>query len=193
MSASPKLRALFARCVRELSRLDADWAVGGAFAMAAHGYTRETRDIDLFIGDDAREPLLAALRAHGVAVEEIVEDIHYAAIPDRRDPEARVDLLFPSSEPDVSAVMAARPALVLRRKVPVWPLHLIVANKLLSERAKDAHDLVELRQRGLIDAGRVLEVLQEMKERGAIERLRRLVGARQRGARRYLRGRGSPY
>jgi len=180
MSAPAKLRAAFARCVRELERLDADWAVGGAFAMAAHGYTRATRDIDLFIGDDAREPLLAALRAHGVAVDEVVEDIHYAAIPDRRDPESRIDLLFPSSEPDVSAMMSARPALVLRKKVPVWPLHLIVANKLLSERHKDALDLEELRKRGLVDAGRVLEVLQELREPGAIKRLQRLMAARSR-------------
>ena len=35
MTVSPKLRALFARCVRELEKLDADWAVGGALAMAA--------------------------------------------------------------------------------------------------------------------------------------------------------------
>lgn len=178
MTTSPKLRALFARCARTLAALDADWAVGGAFAMAAHGYTRATRDIDLFIGDDVREPLLASLRARGVAVDEILEHIHYAAIPDRRDPEARVDLLFPSSEPDVSAMMSARPAQVLRRRVPVWPLHLIVANKLLSERDKDAHDLAELRKRGLIDAGRVLEVLQELGERGAIKRLQALVGGR---------------
>ena len=190
MSTSAKLRALFARCVRELERLDADWAVGGAFAMAAHGYTRETRDIDLFIGDDAREPLLAALRAHGVAVDEVVEDIHYAAIPDRRDPEARIDLLFPSSEPDVSAMMTVRPALVLKKKVPVWPLHLMVANKLMSGRDKDALDLAELRKRGLIDAGRVLEALREMREPAAIKRLQRLMDAR---APRYLRGRGSPY
>ncbi len=178
MSASPKLRALFSTCVRELERLDADWAVGGAFAMAAHGYTRETRDIDLFIGDDVREQLLAALRARGIAVDEVLEHIHYAAMPDRKDPEARVDLLFPSSEPDVSAMMSARPAQVLRRKVPVWPLHLIVANKLLSDRDKDAHDLAELRKRGLIDASRVLEVLQDMHEPAAIKRLQALVGAR---------------
>lgn len=175
MSASRALRALFALCARELDKLEADWAVGGAFAMGAHGYTRATRDIDLFIGDDVREDLLAALRARGVAVEEVVEDIHYAAIPDRRDPEERVDLLFPSSEPDVSALMAARPAKVLDRQVPVWPLHYIVANKLLSERDKDAQDLGELRKRGLIDAPRVLEVLQEMREPAAIRRLARLV------------------
>lgn len=178
MTVSPKLRALFARCVRELERLDADWAVGGAFAMAAHGYTRETSDIDLFIGDDAREPLLAALRARGVAVDEVLEDIHYAAIPDRRDPEQRIDLLFPSSEPDVSALMAARPASVLRRRVPVWPLHLIVAAKLMSSRAKDAHDIVELHKRGLIDAGRVLDALQDMGEPAAIKRLQALVRGR---------------
>lgn len=178
MTTSPKLRALFARCARTLAALDADWAVGGAFAMAAHGYTRATRDIDLFIGDDAREPLLAALRSQGVAVDEVLEHIHYAAIPDRRDPEERIDLLFPSSEPDVSALMAARPASVLRYRVPVWPLHLIVVAKLLSDRDKDRHDLAELRKRGLIDAGRVLDVLQEMKEPTAIRRLRALVGGR---------------
>jgi hypothetical protein len=45
-------------CAQQLDALEADWAIAGATALAVHGYERATKDIDLFMGDDAREALL---------------------------------------------------------------------------------------------------------------------------------------
>lgn len=165
---------------KELDRRDAEWAVGGAVAMAAHGYKRDTEDIDIFAGDDVREDLFAHLKEKRIDVDEIVPEIHYTAIPDPSRPEVRVDFLFPSAEPDVSAIMNPARARLGRHEMPVWPMHLIVASKLLSTRDKDAFDLGELRNRGLVDADAVVRVLQEMREREAITRLRELMKPRDR-------------
>jgi hypothetical protein len=171
------------RVAKELEALDADWAVGGAVAMAAHGYTRETADVDLFIGDDVREELLARLAADdSLDLIELMEPFHYGVVEKGAATDARLDLLFPSLGIESLAVMAADRAPVFGESMPVWPLHHIVAAKLVTDprvdparAAKDAQDLRELRDRGLIDAARVHELLEDVGDRGARRRLRELT------------------
>jgi hypothetical protein len=67
----PAVKKALRACADELDALDADWAVAGATAMQVHGYTRATRDVDLFIGDDVRPELLARLRARAIPVKPI--------------------------------------------------------------------------------------------------------------------------
>lgn len=161
-----------------LTRVGADWAVGGALAMAAHGFTRETQDIDVFIDPEHRAQVLAGLQKQRISVIVLAEDYHYAIQPKRAGPEERVDLLFPYSEPDVSAIAVPDYGTVDGKRRPVWPLSLIVVNKLMGDREKDGSDLVSLRARGLIDGADVLQILEHMAEHEAIKRLRTLMGPR---------------
>lgn len=104
-----ELRRLLVVCAEVLDDLDADWAVGGALAMAAHGFTRQTEDVDICIGDDVREELLERLTRRGHDPQEVFEPIHYALVPNLAKPEVRIDLLFPSSAPETLAIMARGP------------------------------------------------------------------------------------
>lgn len=172
-------------CAEELDRLDADWAVAGATAMQAHGFSRATRDVDLFIGDDARVGLLARLRERGLPVTAIFAPHHYRLAPvGRRDAEASIDLLFPALGVESLGILAARRMPVAGVAMPVVPLPHLVALKLGSDpeidparHARDQADLLALRDRGLIDVGRVLEVLDDVGDSGARARLGRLGAA----------------
>src|SRR5687767_11340801 len=93
---SKSVERIVLACAKELDALDADWAIGGAAAMAVHGYERATKDIDLFIGDDVREELLDRLRARALPILAAMPPIHYALVPNPRRPDERVDLLFPA-------------------------------------------------------------------------------------------------
>lgn len=168
---------------KALDDLEADWAVGGAVAMAAHGYTRETADVDVFIGDDVREELLARLAAdESLDVIELMAPFHYGVVQKGGSTAARLDLLFPALGIESLAVMAARRASVFGESIPIWPLPHIVAAKLVTDpqvdparAAKDAQDLRELRDRGLIDVLRVHELLEDVRDRGARQRLAELT------------------
>jgi hypothetical protein len=186
----PELAPVLRACAVQLDRMDADWAVGGATAMAVHGFERATKDVDLFIADEARMVLLAALRKQGLAVQQVFPPSHYAVRErGQADPDMRVDLLFPALGVESLGMMAARPASLAGRQMPVFPMQHLVAAKLLVdpvfERArydKDCQDLRELRARGLIDTERVLAVLEDLHDRPAMERLRALMkpaGARE--------------
>lgn len=177
------LARLLKSCATELGKLDADWAVAGAVAMAVHGYERATRDVDLLIADDAREPLLERLADRGIPVEDVFPPVHYAIAPQGSShSEVGIDLLFPALGVETLALMAAQPMLVGKLRVPVIPLHHLVATKLLvdpgedPERyARDLQDLRALRLRGLVDARRVEGVLADVGDRSALVRLRALM------------------
>jgi hypothetical protein len=171
----------FRECTRALRRMDTEWAVGGAEAMAAHGYQRETLDVDLFIGDDARDDLIGALERKNLPVITVLEGVHYAVTPDPKHDEVRIDLLFPSDEPEVTAIWKPVDAVIADEKVPVIRLEYIAASKLLTDPAsergrKDAGDLAELHRRGMIDGPKVLDVLNHCPGRGpAKQRLMDLI------------------
>lgn len=180
----PVARVLVA-CARELDALDADWAIGGAVAMGVHGYDRATADVDVFVGDDARADLQAALAARGIELVPTMAPMHYSIIPDRKKPDERVDVLFPALGVESLAIMAAtreRVAGVAKGRLPVWPLAHLAAHKLVtdpavdpSRAAKDGADLRELWARGLIETEKVRTLLEDVRDRGAIRRLATLV------------------
>ena len=143
----------------ELDGLDADWAIGGATALAVHGYERATRDVDLLVGDDSRVALLAGLDARGLRVEEAFAPSHYVvAVRGTRDPDVRIDLLFPALGAECLGLLAARRVTLAGREMPVMPLAYLAAAKLAVDPredpdryAKDQHDLRALWSRGLLD------------------------------------------
>jgi hypothetical protein len=175
----PAVRKALRACAEELDALGADWAVAGATAMQAHGYTRATRDVDLFIGDDARAELLARLRSRSVPVKAIFSPHHYRIDPaGRKDPEASVDLLFPSLGVESLGLLAAKRGLIDGATMPIVPLPHLVALKLTTDPTidpsrylRDRADLVALRDRGLVDATRVREILEDVSDRDARARL----------------------
>ncbi|MBL9022514.1 MAG: nucleotidyl transferase AbiEii/AbiGii toxin family protein, partial [Myxococcales bacterium] len=158
----PAVKKALRACADELDALDADWAVAGATAMQVHGYARATRDIDLFIGDDVRPELLARLRARAIPVKAIFSPHHYRIDPpDRKDPEASIDLLFPALGVESLGLLAAQRGSIEGTEMPIVPLHHLVALKLTTDPgidpsrfARDQADLVALHDRGLVDAAR---------------------------------------
>ena len=179
----PALERTLETCAEELDALDADWAIAGATAMHAHGYARATHDIDLFVGDSARRELLERLRARGLPVQAIFSPIHYRITPPRRrDPEAAIDLLFPALGVESLGLLAARRTSLGGTPMPVIPIHHLVAQKLTTDpeidaarHVRDLADLVALRDRGLIDASRVLVILDDVGDAEAGARLRELL------------------
>jgi len=180
----PSLRRALKTCAVELDALDADWAVAGATAMQAGGYSRATRDIDLFIGDDARADLIARLRARGLPVQGIFPPHHYrVAGRSRRDPEASIDLLFPALGVESLGLLAATRMPIEGMSMPVVPIHHLVALKLAtdphidpSRYTRDVADLLALHERGLVDPIRVRQVLEDAREVEGCARLSALMG-----------------
>jgi hypothetical protein len=182
------LARIFELCAEELDAAKADWAIGGAHAMGVHGYARATSDVDLFVADEAREALLARLESEGYPVQDVFPPSHHAvAPPGSRDPDVRVDLLFPALGVESLALLAAKRHRFGNRRYPVIPLEHVVALKLQVDpeferdrHAKDLHDLHALRERGLIDIERVRRVLDDVGDPDARGRLRTLMAGRRR-------------
>lgn len=186
----PAVKKALRVCAEELDALDADWAIAGATAMQVHGYARATRDVDLFIGDDARLELLARLRERKLRPTAIFSPHHYRVAPaGRRDPEASIDLLFPALGVESLGLLAAKRHTVEGAQLPVLPIQHIVALKLTTDPAidpsrylRDQADLVAMRDRGLVDPGRVAEVLEDIGDGEARDRLTELVATSKRRA-----------
>ena len=158
----PKLKELL-RLVAEAMEGDAelDYAIGGALAMRAHGYKRHTDDVDLFAQEKDRAAVLRALREVGLNVTPIFSPHHYiATVPGETDPDSRIDVMFPSAEPDLSAVEFPDEARLADIKVMVWPMPLIVIAKFYSDRPQDRLDLAALLDRGLFDPKHVASMIE---------------------------------
>ena len=169
-----KAFALLKKLAPLLKKAHVEYAVGGALAMSAHGYTRATDDVDLFFPEESRQKALRLLRTQGLQVVAIADPFHYAVFPNKTDPSDRLDLMFPSAEHDVSAAEFPDEAVVDGVTLPVWPMALIVAAKLMSTRPKDKQDLLALRDRALYEPKEVLKILKHMGEPEAIAELKAL-------------------
>ncbi|MDP2345039.1 MAG: hypothetical protein Q8O67_29110 [Deltaproteobacteria bacterium] len=147
--------------------------------MAANGYLRATTDIDLFIADEAREELVGQLEQLGHPVRTINAPLQYAIGPESGE---HVELLFPTDMPEVAAIWQPMDAVVKGEVLPMMRAEFLVASKLLIEPGdtryeRDLGDLVAMRERGLIDGPKVLEVLQDCAgARAAKRRLAELLG-----------------
>lgn len=173
-----KTPELFALIQPTLKRLDVDYAVGGAVAMAAHGYVRETTDLDVFFKSEDQNEVLRAMRKRHKVVA-IADPFHFCIFPNLRNLDERIDLLFTSIDlerdavefPDNAEIRVGRRKL----KIEVFPLSVLVSAKLASDRPKDHSDVERMFEMGLFDPRAVRKVLEQNDEEDALQRLVRIV------------------
>lgn len=183
MVSLPKIDAdLFERIEPMLKKTRVDYAIGGAVAMAAAGYARQTEDLDVFFRHEDTPVVLRALRSEGVRFATIAEPYHYAIIPSVKNPDHRVDLLFTSEDLEVDAVSFpdAVKVMVGNRKatVSIFPPLLLKSTKVRSERQKDHDDVRRMHDRGLIDPAEIVKVLRHYQEPAPVKRLKNILAGK---------------
>lgn len=179
-----KLRRLLKMAVTALDELQVDYAIGGAMAMAAHDYIRETRDVDVFALEEDQDRIAFALRRMGLRVVPVAAPYHLAAyLPNERDPERRIDLLFPAGDPELSAIELPDRRTIEGVAANVFPLSLLVIAKFYANRPKDDLDIEHMLTRGLFDPAEVHRILLGFDEDGARGFVKLIRKLRQRGHR----------
>ncbi len=161
---SSEVFALLRDAVHAAASVTSLYAIGGAVGMAAHGYARQTSDVDLFVDKDARAGILRALRLAGFHVQPIFEGLHYVAQrPGEKDPELRIDVLVPYDDPDWSAVAAPETAEMGGLSFHVFPSELLVLSKFYGvDNPQYLADIYKMHHRGLFDAALARKYLLEM-------------------------------
>lgn len=138
------------------------YGVGGATAMAEHGYKRFTQDVDVFVLQDGLSPLMARLRDVGLQIFAIQEPSHYAAkIPGDPEPERRIDVLVSYGEPEMSAIEYAT---VGTGGLRFFGADLLAMAKFYahddSGDVRHALDMAAMHRRGLFSAERVRQMIE---------------------------------
>ena len=166
-----KVQELLEVAVEAVRSLGVDYAIGGAVAMEAHGFARETQDVDLFALDDDRVEVLQTLRKYGLVVFPIMTPYHYGAkFPHETNPEVRIDVMFPAGEPELSAVEWPEECEIQGVKCNVFSVTLLVMAKFYTNRDdKDIPDLAGMMHRGLFNPREVYDVMQTVDPSGAQE------------------------
>lgn len=157
--ADPSVKELFQRFAVSVAKSGVPYAIGGAVAMAVYGYRRYTADLDVFAMEENRNQIMQALRREGLEVEKVMAPFHYMAHLPGAEPGTRIDLLFPSADPDWSAVSFPEEAVIEGRTVNVFPVELLVASKFYSNQAKDENDITSLYEIGAFDPERVRVII----------------------------------
>ena len=159
----PKLKVVIRRAVQALRASKARYAIGGAIALRAHGIIRETRDLDVFLGDESVHAIFESFRRRGFVIEPVHEPIHYwAFLPKYRRhlPYLVVDLLVSESEPESSALRSPARKRVEAWIVPVFPATELAAAKFLDPKGRD--DVGRLLSAGLTSPRKVHAALEEV-------------------------------
>jgi hypothetical protein len=130
---TPRVLAAMRSASEALTALGVRHAVAGGLAVGAHGYPRNTSDVDLLVGDEAFER-----RAGGVVTLK-------HGVPIQIDGVA-VDLLSTSGENAFLEETLPEPS---PGEVPIVSAGALVYLKLRSPRLKDRADVVELLKAGL--------------------------------------------
>lgn len=163
INVDPKVHELLDAIHEIIEPMDVDYAIGGALAMAAAGYARHTKDVDLFVTEAGRIKSLMAFRRAGYTVTPVFEPHHYAVyLPGPiDDPEVRIDLMVPAGEPDLSAVeYPGRTALTKDgADFNVVTPNLLAVMKYVSDRDKDMDDLRAMYRHAVFDPDNVREIV----------------------------------
>jgi hypothetical protein len=158
-----RVRSLLRRFLKAAEVVQKPYAVGGALAMAAHGYTRQTQDVDAFLQHEDRIEWFRALRAQGLKIIPIFTGVQYMAMdPKYKDPEIRIDLLLPAGDPELSAVEMPETGDIGGIAAEVFPLDLLVISKFISSRDEDHHDVDVMYKRGLFNPAEVALTLKHV-------------------------------
>lgn len=147
-----RLQRALGQLAKDLTRLDAKWAVIGGLAVSARAEPRATRDIDVAVavdGDHQAEQIVSTLTAMGYAIEAVLEHKitgRMATVRLRAPGESAlgvlVDLFFASSgvEPEIvrdAGILELWPEMSLR----VAAIGHLLALKVLAARPKDLEDI----------------------------------------------------
>lgn len=132
--------------------------------MAAHGYSRQTNDVDAFLEHGDVAAWSRALRAQGLQVDRVVGGIHYVATTSEYSADVRIDLLFPSDDPEWSAVQAPVEGIIGGLHAEVFPIELLVAAKFQSDREEDHVDVRAMYERGLFEPKKVARIFLAMND-----------------------------
>ncbi len=130
---SPRVLAAMRSASRALTSLGVRHAVAGGLAVGAHGYPRNTQDVDLLVGNEAFERHAGGLVTLKPGVPIQIDGVS-------------VDLLSTSGSEAFLESALAQPA---PGEVPVVAAGTLVYLKLKSPRLKDRADVVELVKVGL--------------------------------------------
>jgi len=161
----PRVAILLDIVLEVAGELKKPYAIGGALAMAAHGYQRKTEDVDLFVEFKDRGAWLSALRQRSLLVEPLFAGVQYVAkVPGETDPAIRIDVLVPAEEVELSAIDVPDAMTIAGRPAEVFPLVLLIIAKYKSDRDKDHADVKEMFERGMINVPEVLTVMRRVDE-----------------------------
>jgi transcriptional regulator with XRE-family HTH domain len=140
------------------------YAVGGADALAAAGYERETKDVDVFVAHEHLGALMGALRAVGLKTYTVQSPSHYGAhLAGDLDRDRRIDVLVPFGEPELTAIEEARED--ARGLRVMGPDHLAATKAtawFYSGDGKHMQDVAELIRRGVASETRIRAILRSI-------------------------------
>jgi hypothetical protein len=181
MAIDPRVRELLRAFLAMAKEVKKPYAIGGALAMRAHGYARQTSDVDVFLRDRDRLAWLRAARTQGLTVDRVFSGHHYMAFfVKHRDPRVRIDLLFPAAEPAVTAIRKSEEKTIDRGIVArVFGVELLTIEKFTSDRPEDQRDVEAMFDLGLVEPETVRFLLRSV-DPGAVPRWNRFVVARER-------------
>lgn len=156
---STPAKELLTRFVKVTKRVRRPHAVAGALALSAHGYTRQTSDVDVFIKHEDLKRWLDEAREEGFKPRYIGPG-HYALfLPKYKDPELRIDLMMPYDDPERDAIGHAHQKSIRGVRARVMDADYLAAVKAASDRPKDENDVLEMMDRGLVHITRVFDIL----------------------------------
>lgn len=155
----PRVKELLVRFLRVARRIKKPYGVGGALAMAAHGYVRQTSDADAFVLRGDVNAWLRAAREEGFEIDSVGMGQYMLFLKKHRDPLARVDILVALDEPELSAVETSKGKTLGGVRAKFVSPEFLAAMKMASERPEDHHDVVAMLDRGIFRAQTVLWLL----------------------------------
>ena len=141
-------------------------AIGGGVAVAAHGYRRDTADVDAFFHDADRGKIIREVR-RSTAPSDVLDEIdpsHWILVPEGNSTDEKIDLMFAVGDPEKSAIESSVVLPYHGVNIPVFPVDLLVAAKFLAGREdpKDVLDALSLLRRGTYEVSDVQSRLTQM-------------------------------
>jgi hypothetical protein len=165
-AADPTSKESMLRLIlRAAKKAGVKMAIGGGLAANAHGFRRETDDVDAFFHYDDQRKVLRALSklAPGFVIEQI-DPSQWIAVPPGAEANQRIDLLFASGDPEESAIEMSEPGRYHGIEAPMFAADWLVVSKYLAEReeAKDILDIYTLHKRGAFEINEIVGRLRQM-------------------------------
>ncbi len=156
----PRLRELLIAFREMAKHARRPYAITGAVAMAAHGYTRPTEDLDVLLHRRHARLWLRAARDVGLDTTSVVDGAyHLAWFRRHRDASVRIDLIFPTAPVFVDGIGDAQPRSVGGVPIRVLATHLIGAAKRVSQAENHVADLKAMIALNLVDEPSIESVL----------------------------------